>query len=86
MSAAVIRPFKTKPDVFITSPVSVYKLVSHLGLEEQSSQFKGPEWARRKRILGLVAHSLAGVRTGSESAEAWAAKAQKHINNVSKHI
>lgn len=76
-----IHPFTSRPSVSVSCSCDVYRVVAALGIN-LGTKTPATDCARRKFALARIAYSLAGVRRGSESATAWARRAQKQIDNV----
>ena len=75
---AIIRPFRTKPNVTITAPASAAVINESLGLGINLNS--GAISKKKRDVLISAAEKLVGFRQPNESAEKWAARAQAALN------
>ena len=78
-TAAVIAPFTTKPNVTLTAPTSAKEMNQALSLGINLNS--GPTSLKKRDTLMAAALELVGFRKANESAESWAARAQKALND-----
>lgn len=75
---AIIRPFRTKPNVTLVAPTSARVMNDALGLGINLNS--GAISEKKRDVLIFAAKKLVGFRQPNESAEKWAARAQAALN------